>query len=398
MASKKVTNKEQKKHNKTLILKTIYEQSPLSRADVSRGTGLTRTTVSDLVGELIEEGYVKEIGLAKSYGGSPPMMLSVDPHAQVVIGVDLAHFQFSGSVYDLRGKPICNYQIPVGNVRGEEVMALVFELIDSLIEATDYPILGIGVGMPGFLNAKQGIVHYAIVLDWRDVPLTKILKERYDYPIFIGNDCQVGALGEIVFGWNHVKNNSMVLVKTGRGVGGGIVLDRQMYYGDTFGAGEIGHFGGFESNRKCSCGNRGCLETVINDAAILDYASEIVQKEPEGILAKTIQDDLQISIEAFVAAYKQGDVLVKEKVDVIVEALSRTLSLLISAYGIPQIRIAGSLKLFGNRFLEDVNQRVLETTLPYLMRDTMICYASLDDDIVMKGAAALVISNELGLV
>ena len=397
MARKKVTSKEQKQHNKTLILKTIYDQSPLSRADVSRATGLTRTTISDLVGELIEESYVEEIGYAKSQGGSPPMMLGVDPLSHVVIGIDMARFQFSGTVYNLRGKPITSYQIPVEDKKGEDAMALAFELIDSLLETVEHPVLGIGMGMPGFLNAKRGIVHYAIALDWTDMPLKKRLEEKYGLPVYVGNDCQVAGLGEIVFG-HQTKVNSMVLVKTGRGVGGGIILDRKMYYGDTFGAGEIGHFSGFGGKKHCLCGNIGCLETVINDEAIIEYGNEVLNESNDGILAHLVEKDLEMNVESFAAAYKQGDLLVEEKVNVIMAALSRTISLLISAYGVQQIRIAGTVKLFGEVFIKKLNKLVDDSTLSYLMRDTTICYASLDDDIVMKGAAALVISEELGLV
>ncbi len=397
MARKKVTSKEQKQHNKTLILKTIYDRAPLSRADVARATGLTRTTVSDLVGELISDTFVKEIGYAKSQGGSPPMMLEVDAMSKVVIGIDLARFQFSGSVFDLRGKPITHYQIPVDAIKGEAALDLAFELIDSLLETAEAPVLGIGVGMPGFLNAKQGMVHYAIALNWTDMPLKERLEERYGLPVYVGNDCQVAGLGENVFGHN-LKVNSMILLKTGRGVGGGIILDNKMYYGDTFGAGEIGHFSGFSGNRKCLCGNVGCLETVINDEAILDYGEEIVAKAPEGVLAKLVENDLSMNVESFAVAYKQEDALVKEKVDLMLDALSRTISLLISAYGVRQIRIAGTIKLFGEKFLRELTALVDEKTLSYLMRDTKIGFASLDDEIVMKGAAALVISEELKLI
>ena len=103
-------------------------------------------------------------------------------------------------------------------------------------------------------------------------------------------------------------------------------------------------------------------------------------------------------MESFAAAYKQGDELVKEKVEIILDALSRTISLLISAYGVQQIRIAGTIKLFGEKFLKELTHLVDEKTLSYLMRDTKIGFASLDDEIVMKGAAALVISEELKLI
>ena len=221
---KKATREQSKIHNKRLILKTIYDNGEISRAYISRLTYLTRTTVSSIVTELIDEGLVEEIGQGPSDGGKPPILLSVVDNSRHLIGIDLADSEFRGGVVDLRGKIIDRVIISVNDRDGLSAMELVYKLIDKLIGIATNPILGIGIGTPGLMDARNGIVRSAVNLDWSDLPLRNLLESRYNLHVYIANDSQVAALGEYTFGQRQETSN-LVVVKVGRGVGAGIVIN-----------------------------------------------------------------------------------------------------------------------------------------------------------------------------
>ncbi|MEW5960964.1 MAG: ROK family transcriptional regulator, partial [Chloroflexota bacterium] len=262
ITSEKATRQQTKEHNKRLIFKTIYDQGQISRADIARLTQLTRATVSSLVGELIEAGLVKEIGYEPSRGGKPGTLLSLINDSRSLIGVDLANSEFRGAVINLRGEVKHRLSWPIHDTNGEAALALVYELIDALAARADRPLLGIGIGTPGLMNPQRGLVRRAVNLDWADLPLGNLLEQRYDLPVYIANDSQVAALAEYTFGKGQ-NNSNLIVVKVGRGIGAGILLNGQLFYGDGFGAGEIGHIKIEEDGELCRCGNFGCLETSV---------------------------------------------------------------------------------------------------------------------------------------
>ena len=254
----KATQEQTKEHNKALILSTIYKEKTLSRAEVARVTGLTRSTVSEIVGELLGAGLVLEKGPGPSVGGKPPILLGMIPDARHIIGIDLASGEFRGAIVNLLGEIKHRVHIAIGEQSGEKALEFVFQLIDNLLAMTERPVLGIGIGAPGLMDSDQGIVRNAVNLEWVDFPLGKILRDRYHLPVYISNDSQLSATAEYNFGENHRIPN-LLLIKVGRGVGAGIILNQQLFYGDGFGAGEAGHIKVDEDGELCRCGNRGCL-------------------------------------------------------------------------------------------------------------------------------------------
>lgn len=236
----KATRAQTKAHNKTLILNTIYHSQGTSRADVARITGLTRSTVSDLVAEWIDEGVVQELGYGQSVGGKPPVLLGIIDEARHILGIDLASGEFRGAVIDLRGEIQHSVSLPIDSYPGSGALDVVYELIDQLLKASTSPVIGIGIGAPGLMDSERGIVLNAVNLDWKDLPLATTLEDRYQFPVYIANDTQISTLAEYNFGGSD-KTSNLLLVKISRGVGAGLLINQQLFQGDGFGAGEIGH-------------------------------------------------------------------------------------------------------------------------------------------------------------
>jgi N-acetylglucosamine repressor len=393
---KKATRQQTKAHNSRLILKTIYDEGEISRADVARLTGLTRTTVSDAVAELMKDGLVAEVGLGRSAGGKPPTLLSVVDDSRYLIGIDLANSEFRGAVINLRGEIKHRLSLPIHDCDGEAALTLVYDLIDELVAVSDSPILGIGIGTPGLMDARRGVVRNAVNLDWRNLPLGDLLEERYELPVYIANDSQVAALAECTFGDSENISN-LIVIKVGRGTGGGIVLNRQLYYGDGFGAGEIGHVKVVEDGELCRCGHYGCLETATSSRAIVRRAQETAKNDPYSTLHRFVTTPEEINIDIVLQAFEAGDEALQQIIAEAGHYLGIAVANLVGALNIQRIVIAGSVARFGQALLEPIVQEVRQRSLAALANETQIEVTSLEPDIVILGAAALLLTQELGL-
>lgn len=394
---KKSTQEDSKINNRRLILHTIYKECEISRVDVSRQTGLTRTTVSDVVGKFIDEGLVVETGISPSKGGRPSILLRVESDARHLIGIDLANSEFRGAIVNLRGEIRHRMLLPIQDRDGDAALELVYRLIDQLMEKAQRPISGIGIGAPGLMDQRQGIVRNAVNLDWHDLPLVDLLRNRFNLPIYLANDSQAAALAEFSFGECGPHTN-LVVVMVGRGVGAGIVLNGSLFYGDNSSSGEIGHTKVVEHGDRCRCGNTGCLETVISSRALIQKAREIARHQPECILNKIVSSPNDITTEVLFQAYQAGDPAIRDLVAQAGDYLGLALTHLSSALNVNHIVIAGSMARFGEGILQPVRQRIHGGILPELAMKTTIRTSSLQNDIVILGAASLVLSKELGLI
>jgi len=392
----KASHARTKKHNKRLVFQTIYSAGQISRASVARATQLTRPTVSSIVAELIAGGWVEEIGLDASGTGKPAMLLSVVDDARHLIGVDLANSEFRGAVVNLRGKIRQRLHREVRDREGEAALTLVYDLLDELVASTPQPLLGIGIGTPGLINSDEGIVHTSVNLDWQDLPLAELLRHRYKLPVYLANDSQAAALGEYTFG-EHSYSGDLVVLKVGRGIGAGIVLKGQLFHGDGFGAGEIGHFQVVEGGEPCRCGSFGCLETVVSSRALVRQAQAIAHTNPQSILNTLVDAPDEIDTKTVIRAFAAADPALHAMIANMGRYLGMTAAMLVSVLNPRDIVIAGTLAPLGEALLAHVEQEMRARALGRLATQTRLSVSHLGDDIVILGAAAMLLDRELGL-
>src|SRR5688572_9680433 len=161
----RATHRQTRAFNQQLVLRAIYDRSAVSRAEVARVTGLTRTSVSQLVGDLLTDGLVEEAGRGPSTGGKAPILLRVRAAGRHLIGLDLGEAAFNGAVVDLRGNILRSTSVPLDGRDGAEAIELVYSLIDSLMNGNgSSPLLGIGIGAPGLIDSRTGTVRWAVNL------------------------------------------------------------------------------------------------------------------------------------------------------------------------------------------------------------------------------------------
>jgi len=354
-------------NNRSLVLQTLYSDGAMSRADLARATGLTRVTISDLVAELLAETLVVEKGTRDgSRPGKPATLVDIDRGGFRILGMDLsAHDAFRGALLDLDGRLHDRVTATLDGATGEAAVALVVQLARELAAKADVPILGIGVGSPGVVDLA-GIVLTAPNLGWSDVPLQDRLSAELGLPTLVANDANVAALAEHSFG--DALSDTMV-VKIGNGVGAGLLVGGTLLSGARFSAGEIGHVVvGTDGGEACACGKNGCLETWLATPRL------------EALLAATTSDAARI------------DVLERAG-----ERLGIALAPVVGALDLAEVVLSGPAHLLDGPLSRAALDTLRARTMAEFHSDLSLRGSALGEDIVMRGAAAMVLSGRLGV-
>lgn len=386
---KKATQQQTKEHNRTLVLSTIFDHDSISRAEIARITSLTRTTVSDIVSELIAEGLVDEIGLGTSLGGKNPILLSLVEDSRYMIGIDLAHSEFLGAVFNLRGKIRSMTSQSVCKCSGNESLDAIYAMIDQLMETSLQPIVGIGVATPGLVNTSEGVIVNAVNLDWQNLPLASLIEERYHLPAYVLNDSQAAAMGEYNYGEDHQEDNNLVVINIRQGIGAGIIIDRRLFQGDGGGAGEIGHIVVVpEGGQRCRCGKNGCLETVAGTRGLIEQAKKLAS-QTDGVFSP----GQTIDLDAIQHAFEAGNPFVQQIMLNAARHMGMAICSLVSTLNIRKIVLTGDLTRFGAPWLEAVQATVSENSLSRLSVDARVEFGQLGENGIILGSSAMLANN-----
>ncbi|WP_214722136.1 ROK family transcriptional regulator [Exiguobacterium sp. s192] len=257
-------------YNRALVLRLIRMHQPISRVELAQQTKLTKPTVSNIVGELIADQLVTERELGVSNGGRKPILLELVATEQYVIGIDATSHRFIGVIADLSGNTIHEVEAVGQFDTNDDMIEAVIRLCDELIQATNQvgTIHGIGISVHGMVNPETGVILFAPRFHLHDVALKKYLEERFAYPVFIENDVRALASFELLFG-EGVGVDQFFYLYAGEGIGGAYVLDGKLIDGENHITGEVGHMRLDLDGPICSCGNRGCLEALAGEKALL---------------------------------------------------------------------------------------------------------------------------------
>ena len=283
--------------NKSAILNVVREHGLISRAEIAKLTKLTPPTVTNLVGELIDTKLVIETDLGESTGGRKPILLSINSSAFHVVGVYAGPKKVKAVAATLDGNVVtqaeAKYEV---NPTAEQFLKTLADVIETVIRGADpkmESILGVGVGMHGLVDSEQGISIFAPHLNFRNIAIKGYLEDKFNLPVEVENDIRAQAIGESWFGQGKCVPN-FILFRVGTGVGAGIILDHQLYRGTSYTAGEIGHTTIDINGPKCSCGNYGCLETMVGGAALAGRAQQAIRLGKKSILEEMCQGDIDL--------------------------------------------------------------------------------------------------------
>lgn len=260
--------------NRSLILSQLRTAAPLSRADLAARIGLTRSTVSSQVDELIAANLVHETGTGPSHGGRPGTLLELNPAGGCAVGIELTSDSILVLLTDFVAQPRWQREIALIDHDPDAVIAQAEALIDEALAynaATDNTRpLGIGLGTAGLVNAADGILRSAYNLGWRDIPFKTLWERRFRLPVHVGNEATIAALGEHYFGAAAGYRDFVYLQASTSALGAGIFIDGKLYQGVNGYAGEVGHIVIDPAGARCACGKRGCWEAVLRAAQPAD--------------------------------------------------------------------------------------------------------------------------------
>ncbi|GAA0419652.1 ROK family transcriptional regulator [Leifsonia naganoensis] len=364
----KVLPEHARNHNRSLVLQSLYRGGRASRADLARGTGLTRVTISDLVGELIAEGLVVELGQRDdARPGKPAVLLDMDRGATQIIGVDLSeHAVFRGAVLDIDGRVLHSAEIALAGSRGAEALAKALELVDRLVELATVPVLGIGIGSPGVVDAS-GTVVAAPNLGWADVPLQRLVAERTGRTVFVANDANAAVLAEHGFG---AARGDMMLVKVGHGVGSGLLVAGAMVVGSRFAAGEIG---------QVMVGTDDGAEAPYDRDRVLEAWLAVPRLESRVAAAAIAGDPIEPVLR------EAG------------QRLGVALAPIVGALDLAEVVLSGPEELLEGALLGAVRTTLDNRTMAGFHSATTIRMTSQGRDIVLRGCVIMVMSAQLGV-
>ena len=354
-------------HNRALVLQMLYRRTGLSRADLARGVGLTRVTISDLVAELIAEDLVVELGpSADVRPGKPATLLDVNRSGFSILGLDLSDdARFHGAVTDLDGKVLHREQVDVAGSAGAATLEAAAALLDRLAAAAKTPVLGVGVGSPGIVDSS-GTVRTAPNLGWTNVPLEALLRERSGLEVQVANDANIAALAERTFGG---ASEDVMVVRVGRGVGSGIMVAGSPVAGTRFAAGEIGHVVvGTDGGDPCACGKSGCLETWL---AIPRVEARLAAAPDAAARERVLRE----------AGHRLGIALAP----------------VVSALNLGEVVLGGPPEILDGPLLAGTAETLRNRTMADLHGDLTLRMTALGDDIVVLGAVVMVLTGQLGV-
>ena len=393
----KATHQQTRAHNAALVLRAVYDHGPISRADVARMTSLTRTTVGEITGELLADGLAREIGRGPSTGGKAPILLELIDDSRHVVGLDLGELRFRGALVDLRGNVERTAERELGDADGDAALRLVHELIEELRTGHEGTLLGIGVGTPGIVDADTGTIRRAFNLAWKDLPLGEILRDRYRVPVEVANDSRAAALAIHLFGEPAHRTPNLIAITVGRGIGAGLILDGELFHGDGFGAGEIGHTTVVDDGDPCDCGRFGCLETVASSRPVLARATEEAQADETSFLGRRLARNGVLRLDDVAAGVAAGDDAARAVVVKAGRYLGQSVATLIGVLDVDRIVLHGSVTALGDTWLDAVRDEARRRSLALFATDTRIELAAPLGDLVVMGASALLLTSELGL-
>ncbi len=378
-------------HNRQRVVRALSHRGLASRAELARVTGLSRTTVSSLVSELLGTGLVVERedvsgAPAGAAGGRPPMLLALGRSAGAAVGLDFGHSHIRVAVSDLSHTVLAEHEVRF-DVDEHSAGALdrACELVASAIEASGIAreaVVGVGVGLPGPVRSDSRELGSPTILPgWSGVRLAELLEERLGLDVLVENDANLGALAELSFGAARGERY-VAYIRAYSGIGAGLIVDGRLFRGAHGTAGELGHVIIDEQGPVCRCGNRGCLETLAAEDAILD------------LLRRTHGADL--TYPRVVELAEDGDAACRRVIADAGHHIGIATANLCNIFNPSMVVVGGTLSAAGDLLLEPMREAVRRYAIASAAADLEVVRGVLGERAEVLGALALVFAEGEG--
>ena len=371
--------------NQDRVIETLRRLGAASRADVARVTGLSRSTVSSIVGELRRAGliadYAGDSRSAAPGSGRPPALITLHRSAGAAVGIDFGKRHLAVAVADLSHELLAEARREMAEGYGApEALGVAEALVESVLGEAGLDrdkVLGVGMGLPAPIHHLTGTVGSAAILPgWAGVLAADEMGRRLGLPVHVENDANLGALAEFMWGAGQGCRN-LAYLKVATGIGAGLVIEGRLFRGAGGTAGEIGHTAMDEAGDICRCGNRGCLETLAGAPAIV------------ALVRRTLGEELEP--EAVLSRAADGDAICARALADAGRAIGMAVANLCNLVNPERIVVGGAIGGAGDLLLDPLRESVRLRAIASAANEVEIVQAELGERAELLGAVALVL-------
>jgi predicted NBD/HSP70 family sugar kinase len=392
--------------NRSKILQTLFLHAPISRIEIANIMSLTPPTITTNISLLVKEGIVREISedlpKGESAIGRKPIMLDIVPDSYYAAGVDWSPNGIICALTNLRGRVIDRARARSEKWEPGAIISKTAKMIAKMTEKNNIPrekMLGVGVGVPGFVETETGVIRYSPAHDWQNVPAGKTLEEQIGFNVVIENNVRVMATGKILFSGHQEEDKSwitgdFIYVYVGLGIGCAIAHNNELLRGTVFGAGELGHTTVALNGPRCRCGKRGCLEAIAGEYAITQKMVELIGKQGAPILKGLAKNPEMPAIGEILAAFDNHDRDVEAALFECIEYLAVGVANVINLFNPKQVVFDG--QLFANqRLCRELEEKINNHTFLLMRSETSFKFEQYNENFCAISGAATAIKRFL---
>ena len=379
-----------KERNQNILLTLIKRDEGCSRAELSKKSGLKPATVTKIITRLIDSCIVEETGIVSGEKGRRSIGLKLNKNDYAVIGVRITRTYFQVGMFNLIGEILQQEKVRLDALEGaktavDKVLRKVFDFMKR--ESVRQKLI-IGVSVPGPYFPKEGKIHLMTDFPgWEEISLTEVFEEAFSIPVIIDHDANAGALAEWWENSAEIENGTSLYLAVGEGIGSGVVIDGNIFYGTLGTAGEIGHSSIDFDGLRCECGNRGCLTQYASVTKLMKY----IKDERDDFSETVIPEDF--TFDDVVSAINADDALAVAVMKKIARHLAYGIINAICAYGPAEIIIGDQMAVIGEPLILEIKKVIQRRTLQEFAELTTIRTTEFKDDSAFIGAGSLALNH-----
>ncbi len=395
MESIKVNSTLLKNVNRKKILTVIDETGRLSRVELKKILGKDGKTVTNITNGLLNDRLITSVGYSSFTGGRRRELLTINPDFGYIIGIHLGIHHIRGVITDFKNNILVMEKLPITPEESKEsLIHKIRKTLKFLVESKNIPIeqlLGIGFVANGFFNSKEGIwINSVNNLYWKNIPIVKILKEQYNIPIYLEDSSRSMTIAEKSFG-NAKRKDNYIYLDIGAGIGLGVIYKGRLFNGGTHSLAELGHTIVVPNGDVCSCGNKGCLETVASGWAIKKEVKNRIRNGQKSVILEYCNGDTDnIDSDIIFKAFNNNDKLAEEVLNSASNYLGIAVANLINLFTPHTIVFGGHLSNLSSKFITNLKCNIEKFAMPLLFKKVNFLTTGLGDDSAVLGAITLV--------
>lgn len=390
-----INHNDMRNRNLALILNHLHQNSPISRAQLSKQLGINKASISVTIRDLIRQGIVVEKGIKEGVAdvGHPSIDLMINPDAGRLVGVEAQPDRIRTVVTDVAPGILWRSEISIQFGTPEsDYFAALKDAINQAIEVAEkdgLPVLGVGLALPGLVDIDNNVLLAAYQLGWKNIDLNSLMSDHPSVRFFAGNEAHISALGESYYG-NTRNSVSSLYIHWGHELSGGIIINDDVVPGALGLAGDLGHISLDPAGRLCTCGNRGCWNDLTNCSSFL---SSILQKESTN-KNNSQQNPIEgLDLEDAFRRAKADDPATVQALRESAQWMGKGIANMINLLNPEWVIIGGPMSAVFELVLPAIEKEVNQRTLPWQRESCRIKQAFYQQDACLFGTVATVIWN-----